>query len=233
MELGVETQHEKERVVARPESHIPGGVVWDSKTMWAQLSPARIKSILAVVSRLKLGHAITVKEFHRLLGFSYDQGMPSCPVHMEETLVSVPRPSIGSVMSPKTLLDRLIPYGLVRGHGRPLCERSVVGPAFLMAHKLSGNSEELSPRSQWSPCPNKSRKYVSGLVFKPSGLRPGDWRLLPEVVKSICERFGLVEVDIVRISSDDPLYTVVFSHAVIETILSSRAPSARRLFSLK
>ncbi len=113
------------------------------------------------------------------------------------------------------------------------------GPAFLMAHKLSGNSsglqgsEELSPRSQWSPCPNKSRKYVSGLVFKPSGLRPGDWRLLPEVVKSICERFGLVEVDIVRISSDDPLYTVVFSHAVIETILSSRAPSARRLFSLK
>ncbi len=35
----------------------------------------------------------------------YDQShapMPSCPVHMEETLVSVPRPSIGSVMSPKS-----------------------------------------------------------------------------------------------------------------------------------
>ncbi len=35
----------------------------------------------------------------------YDQShapMPSCPVHMEETLVSVPRPSIGSVMLPKS-----------------------------------------------------------------------------------------------------------------------------------
>ncbi len=37
----------------------------------------------------------------------YDQShapMPSCPVHMEETLVSVPSPSIGSVMSPKSRL---------------------------------------------------------------------------------------------------------------------------------
>ncbi len=71
--------------------------------------------------------------------------------------------------------DRLIPYGLGHGHGRPLCERSVAGPAFLMVHKLSGNasglqdSEELSPRSQRSPCPNTSRQYVSGLVFEPSG----------------------------------------------------------------
>ncbi len=35
----------------------------------------------------------------------YDQDhapMPSCPVHMEETLVSVPRPSVGSVMSLKS-----------------------------------------------------------------------------------------------------------------------------------
>ncbi len=107
-----------------------GGVVWDSKTMWAQLSPARIKSILAVVSRLKLGHAITVKEFHRLLGFSYNQGMPSCPVHMEETLVSVPRPSIGSVMSPKSLLDRLIPYGLVRGHRTAALREVCGGPSI-------------------------------------------------------------------------------------------------------
>ncbi len=88
--------------------------------------------------------------------------MPSCPVHMEETLVSVPRPSIGSVMPPKNRFHRLIPYGLGHGHGWPLCERSVAGPAFLMAHNLSGNarglqgSEELSPRSQRSPCPIRS-----------------------------------------------------------------------------
>ncbi len=44
------------------------GVVWDSTTMRAPLSPARIESILAMVSRIKLGHAITVKQFQGLLG---------------------------------------------------------------------------------------------------------------------------------------------------------------------
>jgi len=189
-ELGVETQHEKERVVAQRTTFL--GVVWDSITMRAQLSHNRIESILAMVSRIKLGHTITLKQFQRLLGLmaaasnviffgllymrplqsfpreetlSFDQGhmpMPSCPVHMEETLVSVPRPSIGSVMPPKNRFHRLIPYGLGHGHGWPLCERSVAGPAFLMAHNLSGNarglqgSEELSPRSQRSPCPIRS-----------------------------------------------------------------------------
>ncbi len=36
--------------------------------MQAQLSPTPIKSILAMGSRIKLGHAITVKQFQRLLG---------------------------------------------------------------------------------------------------------------------------------------------------------------------
>lgn len=88
-------------------------------------------------------------------------------------MVSDPRPSIGSVISPKGRFNRLIPCGL--GHGQLLCERSVTGPTFLMAHKLPGNatglqgSEELSPRSQQSPCPNMSRQYVSGVVFESSG----------------------------------------------------------------
>ncbi len=92
---------------------------------------------------------------------------------MEETLVSVPRPSIGSVMLPEYRFDRLIPFGLGGGHGLLLCKRSVARPAFLMAHKLSGNasglqgSEELSTRSQRSPCPDTIRQYVSGLVFEP------------------------------------------------------------------
>ncbi len=51
----------------------------------------------------------------------------------------------------------------------------MAGPAFLMAHTFSVNasgiqgSEELSPRTQRSPCPNTSRQYVSGLVFESSG----------------------------------------------------------------
>ncbi len=43
------------------------GVVWDSTTMQAQLSPARIESILTAVARVK-GRSLTVKQFQRLLG---------------------------------------------------------------------------------------------------------------------------------------------------------------------
>lgn len=44
------------------------GVVWDSTTMQAQLSPARVASILAAVHQVKLGRSSTVKQFQRLLG---------------------------------------------------------------------------------------------------------------------------------------------------------------------
>ncbi len=210
-ELGVETQHEEERVVACPENHVPGGGMGldnDAGTIVSRSyrvhpgegfqDKARPRYHCKAVPKTAGAHGSCVQRntfwpsvhetptvvvknqgvFLERESVPYDQGhapMPSCPVHMEETLVSVPRPSIGSVMSPKSRFDRLIPYGLGHGHGRPLCERSVAGPAFLMAHKLSGNasglqgSEELSPRSQRSPCPNTSRQYVSGLVFEPSG----------------------------------------------------------------
>ncbi|KAL0147294.1 hypothetical protein M9458_057396 [Cirrhinus mrigala] len=44
------------------------GVVWDSTTMRARLSPARIESILAAVKRVKEGRSLTVKQFQQLLG---------------------------------------------------------------------------------------------------------------------------------------------------------------------
>ncbi|KAL0161741.1 hypothetical protein M9458_045466, partial [Cirrhinus mrigala] len=44
------------------------GVVWDSATMQARLSPARIESILAAVKRVKEGRSLTVKQFQQLLG---------------------------------------------------------------------------------------------------------------------------------------------------------------------
>ncbi|KAL0199681.1 hypothetical protein M9458_002868, partial [Cirrhinus mrigala] len=43
-------------------------VVWDSTTMQARLSPARIESILAAVARVKEGRSLTVKQFQQLLG---------------------------------------------------------------------------------------------------------------------------------------------------------------------
>ncbi|XP_073720453.1 uncharacterized protein [Misgurnus anguillicaudatus] len=44
------------------------GVIWDSTTMQAHLSPARVESILLAVGRVKLGQSHTVKQFQRLLG---------------------------------------------------------------------------------------------------------------------------------------------------------------------
>ncbi len=44
------------------------GVVWDSTTMQARMSPARIESILTTVRRVKEGQSLTVKQFQRLLG---------------------------------------------------------------------------------------------------------------------------------------------------------------------
>ncbi|KAL0176407.1 hypothetical protein M9458_028737, partial [Cirrhinus mrigala] len=44
------------------------GVVWDSTTMQARLSPARIESILTAVARVKEGRSLTVKQFQQLLG---------------------------------------------------------------------------------------------------------------------------------------------------------------------
>ncbi|KAI2644160.1 hypothetical protein H4Q32_028378 [Labeo rohita] len=44
------------------------GVVWDSTTMQARLSPARIELIFAAVKRVKEGRSLTVKQFQQLLG---------------------------------------------------------------------------------------------------------------------------------------------------------------------
>ncbi|KAI2645137.1 Transposon Ty3-G Gag-Pol polyprotein [Labeo rohita] len=44
------------------------GVVWDSTTMQARLSPAWIESIFTAVKRVKEGLSLTVKQFQQLLG---------------------------------------------------------------------------------------------------------------------------------------------------------------------
>lgn len=44
------------------------GMVWDSTTMQARMSPARIESILTVVARVREGWSLTVKQSRRLLG---------------------------------------------------------------------------------------------------------------------------------------------------------------------
>ncbi|XP_067245130.1 uncharacterized protein, partial [Chanodichthys erythropterus] len=48
------------------------GVVWDSTTMRAHLSPARVSAILMAMKGVKLGQSLTVKQFQKLLGLMAD-----------------------------------------------------------------------------------------------------------------------------------------------------------------
>ena len=66
-ELGLRLNAEKS-VLSPAQRTAYLGVVWDSTTMQARLSPARIESVLTAVARVKVGRSLTVKQFQRLLG---------------------------------------------------------------------------------------------------------------------------------------------------------------------
>ncbi len=125
------------------------------------MSPARIKSILTSVKRVREGRSLTVKQFKKTAGSdvscvqrdtfwlalhktptvvvqdqgvlakgkptSHDQGhaaMPTCLIHVEETLVLVSGPGAGSSLSPcNASIASLTGLGAVMsGHpARSLC----------------------------------------------------------------------------------------------------------------
>ncbi|KAI2664009.1 Transposon Ty3-G Gag-Pol polyprotein [Labeo rohita] len=187
------------------------GVVWDSTTMQARLSPARIESILTAVKRVKEGLSLTVKQFQQLLGLmaaasnvipfgllymrplqwwlktkefsrgkptSHDQGhaaLPTCPGHVEEALVLVSGPGVGSSLSPRNASDGRVPHRLGSGHEWPPCPRSVERSATHVAHKLPGDagrvsgSETLSPGPKRPPCVGPHRQHLGGLLHQPPG----------------------------------------------------------------
>ncbi len=67
------------------------GVVWDSTTMQARMSPAWIESILTAVVRVREGRSLTVKQFQRLLGLmaAASNVIPTWPaVHETPTVVA-------------------------------------------------------------------------------------------------------------------------------------------------
>ncbi|KAL0159961.1 hypothetical protein M9458_043686, partial [Cirrhinus mrigala] len=66
-ELGLRLNTKKSVLSPLQRTTYPG-VVWDSTTMQARLSPARIESILTAVARVKEGRSLTVKQFQQLLG---------------------------------------------------------------------------------------------------------------------------------------------------------------------
>ncbi len=66
-ELGLR-QNTKKSVISPLQWTTFLGVVWDSTSMQARLSPASCRVILSAVKRIMLGQSLTVKQFQRLLG---------------------------------------------------------------------------------------------------------------------------------------------------------------------
>ncbi|KAI2647838.1 Transposon Ty3-G Gag-Pol polyprotein [Labeo rohita] len=154
------------------------GVVWDSTMMQARLSPARIESILTAVKRVKEGRSLTVKQFQQLLGLmaaasNGHAALPTCPGHVEEALVLVSGPGVGSSLSPRNANDGRVPHRLGSGHEWPPCPRSVEQSPTHVAHKLPGDagrvsgSETLSPGPKRPPCVGPHRQHLGGLLHQP------------------------------------------------------------------
>ncbi len=142
------------------------GVAWESTSMHACLSPARIESILSAVKSIRLGQSLTIKQFQNLIPFellymrplqwwlktkgfspkgqslSHDQGhaaMLTCLGNVDKTLVSVPGSHVGSIMSSQDAYDRCLSHRLGSNPRGMLKSGSVEGPPSLMAHQPSGD----------------------------------------------------------------------------------------------
>ncbi|KAL0148119.1 hypothetical protein M9458_056589 [Cirrhinus mrigala] len=109
---------------------------------------------------------------------SHDQGhaaLPTCPGHVEEALVLVSGPGVGSSLSPRDASDGRVPHRLGSGHEWPPCPRSVERSPTHMAHKLPGDagrvsgSETLSPGPKRPPCVGPRRQHLGGLLHQPPG----------------------------------------------------------------
>ncbi|XDV51917.1 hypothetical protein PO909_020709 [Leuciscus waleckii] len=260
------------------------GVVWDSTTMRAQMSPARVESIQAMVSRAKLGHNLTVKQFQRLLGLmaAASNVIPFGLLHMRPLqwwlrakgfsprgnpfrMIRVTRkclrslviwrkpwflsqgPVLGASCCRKTIstdasltgwgavMDGRFARGLwetrhsswhinclemlavykalrsffpeLRGHHVLIHSDNTSEVAYLN-HQGGLRSRPLCRLAHqillWSQGKLSSLRamYVPGDqnqgadILSRQRLRPGEWRLHPEVVEAMCVRFGPVEVDL-------------------------------------
>ncbi len=144
-------------------------VVWDSTTMQAQLSPARIEVILTAVRGVREGQSLTVRKFQRLLGLlaagsnmipfgllymrplqwwlrtegksaSHDQGHAAMLTCLRHVEETmVPFSRPVAGGSSCNANDGLLPNGLGSGHEWPLCPRSVGRPSSHVAHQLPGD----------------------------------------------------------------------------------------------
>ncbi|KAL0154141.1 hypothetical protein M9458_050600, partial [Cirrhinus mrigala] len=79
--------------------------------------------------------------------------MPTCLGHVEETLVLVSGPGVGSSLSPRNASDGLVPHQLWSGHEWPPHPRSVERSPSSLARQLPGDAGHVSSTETLSPGP--------------------------------------------------------------------------------
>ncbi len=171
------------------------GVVWDSTTMQARMSPARIESILTTVRRVKEGQSLTVKQFQRLLGLmaAASNVIPIGLLYM--------RP-LQWWLKTKGFLPEGKPTSHDQGHAAlPTCLRHVETTLVLVSGPGAGSS--VSPRNasdgriphrlgsghEWPPCPRSVERSSSRLAHqqaRDAGRVSGSEILSPRPKRSPC-----------------------------------------------
>ncbi|KAI2655953.1 Transposon Tf2-6 polyprotein [Labeo rohita] len=157
------------------------GVVWDSTTMQARLSPARIESILAAVTRVKEGRSLTVKQFQQLL-VAVMSGRPAQGLwsgcHLSWHI---------------NCLEMLAIFQALKYFLPDLRDRHVlVRTERLSTTSTNREDKLLLLRAVHVP----GHLNVGADVLSRQGPRPGEWMLHPEMVKQIWKVFGPAQVDL-------------------------------------
>ncbi|CAM4654716.1 unnamed protein product [Leuciscus chuanchicus] len=202
------------------------GVVWDSVSMQARLSPPCVDSILAAVKSVKLGQLLTVKQFQRLLGLmaAASNGIPFGLLHMRplqwwlRTRGFSPRGNpFRTIKVTRRCLRALVmwkkPWFLSQGPvlGAP-CRRkllttdaSLTGWGAILEGRSSQGLWEDHHRSwhinhlEMLAVFRALRSFITDLradTLSRQGPRPGEWRLHPEAVELIWREFGQAQVDL-------------------------------------
>ncbi|KAI2667776.1 Transposon Ty3-G Gag-Pol polyprotein [Labeo rohita] len=220
------------------------GMVWDSTTMQARLSPARIESILTAVTRVKEGRSLTVKQFQRLLGLmaAASNVIPFGLLYMRPPLTESSSCSWASQYGSRHPVEA---GAEARGMGSPGtgCHGTDVAEALSVRlspdRSVPGSSGESVPGrgpSSFSSPILAGPSMVLGPDFPSRRLSMGDSRQ-EESPLSGRRHHPPPSPKVVEVMDVAPegahLVASGLSTEVVQTILQSRAPSTRKLYALK
>ncbi|KAK3528468.1 hypothetical protein QTP70_000121 [Hemibagrus guttatus] len=227
------------------------GEIWDSTTARACLSSARVATILAAVNTggSSQHHSFGPASHEAIPVLAQRCGLPSLqtssrchqgyvprtsyPAYVDKTPVSGLGSHSRGVSPSQDSFDGRLTFGLVCSLGRPPRPGSLGRPSTLVAHKLPGDdgrvsgSETLSPTPQGLPCAGHINREADFLLRQV--LRPGEWRLHPQVVESVWRIYGRAEVDL--FASEESLSHCLLCLSGVES--STKSPACYKILPYK